>query len=331
MPKYLEHMSPFYTIERPAAKQHVLRAMKTIDARLRKRLVQAKKEDSKRAVLNKKLALANIQIYRQSGVDLSSLSALAKTQWRQRRRTMKLRAKVPSRSSEVPALERSTIVVPPYSYDWSATGYIDYAPGTLSAYATRNQGIMSFDIESSPSSHQVNRSFARAAVGTYFKPSLFGLVSVKVNAPIDVAWSYSAQFAGADTRGWAGFLVQSFNADNSLSTTPVNQQQVLFDEGYDGHAIEFNNSYTLTVGDGFIPVPILPGTPDVPGTELTATFWVNPQQWYAIWVWCGGDIHAEGWQTILGVEKGSDAAAQMVMWVPSILLEFEPGVPKVVS
>src|SRR5215472_16245920 len=112
-------MPAFYTTDQPAAKQHVLRAMKAIDAKLRKGLAQSKKEDAKWAVLNNKLALANLQMDKRSGADLSTLSAQARSRWRQRRGITRSRAKVGSRPSDIPVLERSSIVIPPYSYDWS--------------------------------------------------------------------------------------------------------------------------------------------------------------------------------------------------------------------
>jgi hypothetical protein len=59
-------------------------------------------------------------------------------------------------------------------------------------------------------------------------------------------------------------------------------------------------------------------------SEGMPSLFVDPSRWYAIWIWCGGGIRAAGWQTVAGMNVGSDAAAELDITVPSIALYFTP-------
>jgi hypothetical protein len=309
--KKTEDVSPLYTTEPPPSKQYVLRAMKAIDAKLRAPLIQSKRESARRAAFDEKLAKANIQVYRQGGVDFAALTREARKLWHEPRKLPRSRTRHAAIALHTPVFPPSTIVSPPYSYEWTTKGYVNFAPGTLSTYATSANGQLGFDIASSPSSGQVNRSYARAAVGIYFKPLISGVLSVSTIAPLQWSASINCAFAGADGRGWAGFLVQSFNENNVLSATPIDQQQIVYDEFFNQSGLFTDSSLNLFGG------PL----------DLSAAFVVDTSHWYAIWVWCGGDIHADGWQYYLGIAKGSDASSQMAISVPYIALTLERVIP----
>jgi hypothetical protein len=156
---------------------------------------------------------------------------------------------------------------------------------------------------------QVNISNVQAAVGIYFKPAHFGLLYVQSSVVINEIYYYLTWYAGCNARGWAGLLVQGFEA-NSLVETPFYQQHVLYDEGSNG-GWDGSSEYK----DNLVNV-----------TFTTPWFFVQPNMWYAIWFWCGGDIHAEGWVALPPEEgvwdTGSSASSLMDVSVPSFMLHF---------
>lgn len=58
----------------------------------------------------------------------------------------------------------------------------------------------------------MNISNAQAAAGIYFKPEHFGLLYVQSSVVINELYGYNAFWAGCNVRGWAGFLVQGYDA-----------------------------------------------------------------------------------------------------------------------
>jgi hypothetical protein len=116
----------------------------------------------------------------------------------------------------------------------------------------------------------------------------------------------------ARTHGWTGLLVQSFDASSDdLASTPIEDRRMQFDESAGGGAALV------------LPLPVAEFTVVLPGQGLPSLF-VDPRRWYTIWLWCGGGIRAAGWQTILGVNVGSDAASKVDVAVESIRLYFTP-------
>jgi hypothetical protein len=93
---------------------------------------------------------------------------------------------------------------------------------------------LGFDDEASTDSPQVNVSYAAAAVGIFFRPQGYGVLTVATTANINEYFYWDASWAAANVRGWAGFLAQSYDANNSLVGTPVYQRIILFDEGSTG-------------------------------------------------------------------------------------------------
>jgi hypothetical protein len=86
--------------------------------------------------------------------------------------------------------------MPPYSWDWSSKGYLDYGPGTLSAYANRETGMLGFADIPDPHSDLEIVSYAAAAVGIYFRPKVAGVVAVTTTAPITDQFYYVAVTPG---------------------------------------------------------------------------------------------------------------------------------------
>jgi hypothetical protein len=198
---------------------------------------------------------------------------------------------------------------PPYDWEWTWTKWINYAPGQLEAYAHKADGRFGFECDSYASSNQLNRSKARAAVGVRFQPTELGVLGIRPLVRVDASWSLRWNYAVACTFGWTGILVQTFTPDGTLVQTPVDKKGREFNEDGGGSIIppaEMNVT--------------LPGGEDFWGTSMI----VRPSRRYAIWIWCGGGIRAAGWQTIAGVNVGSDAKSELDVEVPSIALYFTP-------
>lgn len=87
--------------------------------------------------------------------------------------------------------------------------------------------------------------------------------------------------------------------------TPVYQQYILYDQGSKGAGVWPSGE----TKDNLVNL-----------TFTTPWFFVQPNMWYAVWFWCGGDIHAAGWDDETGF--GSTAFSSMDVSVPSFMLHF---------
>jgi hypothetical protein len=198
---------------------------------------------------------------------------------------------------------------PPYDWQWTWTKWINYAPGQLEAYARKVDGRFGIECDSYASSNQLNRSRARAGVGVRFQPTELGVLGIRPTVGVDDSWSLRWNHAVAHTFGWTGILVHTFTANGTLVETPVDRRGRMFNEDGGGSVIPPAEFDVNLEGDG--------------------NFWatsliVRPSRRYAIWIWCGGGIRAAGWQTIAGVNVGSDAKSELDVEVPSIALYFTP-------
>lgn len=210
---------------------------------------------------------------------------------------------------EIPVNLPTITARPPYDYQWTWTKRIAIAPGTLEAHAYKSSGRAGFDMASKHSSNQLNKSRARAAVGIFYQPADAGVITIYPR--VDADWSSYIKWNKrvAHAWGWSGLLVQTYEVgSNDLLGTPIDRKRMLFDRsGGGGTTLPFDVEVDLDF-------------PDPPPPTVV----VSPDRWYAIWVWCGGGIRAAGWQTILGMNVGSDAKSKVDLDVSSIALYFAP-------
>jgi len=299
----------------PAAPPGVVgKGMEIVGVNLTARLTRQRDEDAKFAELKKKLAKAELEVMNKSGVDVVTLAGEIR-KWRAGQRdkpqpSPKTPGMQPGVPSELAAVPGYSVVTPPYTYEWSQTGYVNYAPAppaTRSANADAETGALGFIDESSPESGQVNISWTAAAVGISFRPQVAGVLSVQTMVSMTVFWNYLETFAGCNTRGWAGFLVQGYETrePHKLVVTPIYQEIIVFDRGASG-----------TKPDADL---LFDGT--VTGNYFAPSFSVVPSRYYAIWFWCGGDIHTEGWNEF---GLGSCAGGSIDTSVPYFLLNYQP-------
>ena len=300
-------------IRTPAAPSElVLKGMETVKAALTARFARRREEDAGLAGLRTKLAEARRDIVRKSGVDLAALTGELR-KLRRHRAARQSFARLPGMQSEVPfdlaGVSGYSVVTPPYDYSWTNTGYVHYGPGTLTANADVQTGTLGIVDQPDPSSVQENVSNAQAAVGIYFRPEVVGALRLQTIADISEYYGYFSLDAGANTHGWAGFLVQAYEGGtNLLVETPVFQETTLFDVGAEGGIFPSGNNYDF---------------PNLSIAFTAPTFSVIPSRWYALWFWCGGDIHAQGLLYQDGPED-STAYCTIDASVPYFVLDFTP-------
>ncbi len=300
-----------------------LRNMDGIAAALGRETAGLKREDAARAVREQTAATAYLKGLKRAGAEIARLPAGAGLHSGEDRGTARRRRLARAAASGAPLTALAGLadigldavilpfatLTPPYDLDWTWTKQIYIAPGMLSAYAHKAQGTFGFDMASSHDSHQVNKSRARAAVGFVYRPTAQGVLGIRPSVDVDEDWYLKWNMRVAHAYGWTGMLVQSFGVeDDELASTPVDKKRREFDESGGG-----SNPWTVEVTLNWPPQEFW-------GTSVI----VSPQRWYAIWIWCGGGIRAAGWQTYLGMNVGSDAAARLDVAVPKIALYFTP-------
>ena len=311
MARQPQRRSPGFVLTPAPPLELVRKGIETAEADLVARLTRQKEIDAKSAGLKKEVAQAELEVMRKGGMDIEALARKARELPQQLGGALKQPLpKPPGLQPQIPLgvahLPGYSLVRPPYSWDWSSTGYLEYSPGTLSAHADRQTGTLGFEDVPDGTSDQADASYAAAAVGIYFKPEVAGVVAVTTTAPITEQFGYAASYyTGCNVRGWVGFLVQAYDASNSLVETLVYQQIVLFDEGSDGRSFYANDAQFQSLNE---MITVL-------------GFYVTPKYWYAIWLWCGGDIHSDGFMPSFPA-KGSYAEESMDVSVPYFSLHY---------
>jgi hypothetical protein len=284
----------------------------------------AEREGRQRAEADRKAATALLKTLQRGGVDAARLPPGVARPGGEGGASGRLATPRPTRRSgavagtvaglgdvltETVSMPLATLT-PPYDWEWTWTKWINYAPGQLEAYARRADGTFGIECDSYASSNQLNRSRARAGVGVRFQPPAVGVLGIRPEVRVDESWSLRWNHAVAHTFGWMGVLVQTFTADGTLVESPIDRKGRVFNEDGGGSVLppaEFD-------------VNLPAGEDDFWATSL----FVRPSRRYAIWIWCGGGIRAAGWQTIAGVNVGSDAKSELDLEVPSIRLYFTP-------
>lgn len=301
-------------------RQTALRAMDTAHASLRAETAALKREEEALRSRENKAVPAYLKGLARAGADLARLpmgAGLVSREDQARSVARRSRSRATATTSlgweglTEPVIFPLPIgtLTPPYAYNWTWTKVIHYAPGELSATADRATGKFRIDMDSSHSSHQVNKCRARAAIGVWYRPTQPGLLGIRPAVDVDWSWHLKASYAAARTYGWTGILVHAFDATtDELVSAPVDRKQMEFNESEDG-SLWPSAEFTVELEGGDFWATTVP---------------VDPSRWYAIWIWCGGGIRAAGWQTQAGVNVGSDATSRVHVRVPSIALYFGP-------
>ena len=226
-----------------------------------------------------------------------ALAATVRRQWRASRKTLR------SRRFSIPeALQQKESVflgslggtrVWPFDYEWTWK-----APTGLSAYwidasADASNGGLRMVLDTDEKDKSLS---GRAAVGIFFQsPShCLSKFSFWANALLRFDWWTTCAFASAHSDGFIGLFAASYDWAGNFTSTLVDQKISLWSDDSWWFGAE--------------------GSGSASGFPLSANFQVDPDHWYALWVWCGSHVSAEGDQTF----SYSSAFSSLVVQVPSI-------------
>lgn len=185
--------------------------------------------------------------------------------------------------------------VPPFDNRWPwSTSQGDCE---VQVNADNQQGDMSF-LLSTLHSHQGSAQ-AIVAVGIQLSPVANGTMHVWANPAYSYRWVTNCNALHAESHGWIGLHVDSYDLVGGLAGSPVDQQIHLWDNG--GWASGGSDSGSV---DAY---------------SLSANFFVDTDHHYIVWVRVGGSIEADGsgW-----FGSNSSALATMAVTVPSIAWEL---------
>jgi hypothetical protein len=186
------------------------------------------------------------------------------------------------------------VVKPPYDYQWTWSA-VSGNPADNTEVANKSSGKMSlvFDTDESDNSSSIS---GRAAVGIYFYPPADnGTLQVWSSPAFTDQWYDICSFDSAHADGWIGLFIESYDLTGAPTGILVDQQVSLWNDSswWSGGTGQGSNA-----GFGLSSPPIQ----------------VDQDHQYAIWVWAGGYVSAEGWGTF----SGSGAGDQLKVTVPSI-------------
>lgn len=184
-------------------------------------------------------------------------------------------------------------IVPRFNYDWTWQASSN-SPETATSSADRNTGQMSFSAWSAVD--HWSSANVRAALGIYFRPQVDNGVLILTSTPaLNFGWGDWCGFDSCHSDGWIGLIVGRYNLSGGFDGWSVDEMVNLWSDDSWWHGAGWHT-----------------GTNS--GYSLAAWFSVDSSHWYAMWVWCGGDISADGWGTF----TGSGAASTMSVTIPSI-------------
>lgn len=191
--------------------------------------------------------------------------------------------------------------VPPYEYAWtSETIIVQGFEGPTVITEANVDGNMKFELNSNAARH-ATRAHAATGVGIYFRPFTNGPANVYASAQLHFrkyAW-VAAKFAEVYNTGFIGMWVGAFRvSDGTFAGTPVDFTERMW-QLTGGVIVDPGWSYTRTVG---------------------ATFPVDSDHYYHIWILTGGYIRATGDKYL----STSDAHCFLISSVPLINWTYMP-------
>jgi hypothetical protein len=212
---------------------------------------------------------------------------------RRKRRTS--RKPLPSRRLSIPkVLQQKECLgslggtrVWPFDYEWVWRA----GPPSVPLWADASDGEM--QIYLSTDGKEVSKS-AGAAVGIFFQwPSLLlSNFSFWANPGLGFSWHHICALASAHSDGFIGLFAASYDWAGNFTGALVDQ----------GISLWSHDSWWWDENGSGSSNPF----------SLSANFQVDPDHWYALWVWCGSHVSADG----AGIY--STANSYLAVQVPSI-------------
>jgi hypothetical protein len=189
--------------------------------------------------------------------------------------------------------------VPPYDWPWTWNGTNDDAVANVGA--DQSAGTMAC-FENNGNNGGAGAS--AAAVGIFFRPPFPGVGMLNITAipAFNYFWWTYNTFDSSHSDAWIGLYVGAFDLGGTFIGAPIDQQNYLWNESHD-----------------FLASP--DGSGSNSGSALSAVTFVNGDELYEIWAWCGGSASGDGDHTFSGSYGGSS----LNVAVPWIQLEYFGG------
>jgi hypothetical protein len=143
-----------------------------------------------------------------------------------------------------------------------------------------------------------------AALGVYFQPPFPGVAILNISASpaFNFIWGTYDAFASSHSDAWIGLYVGAYDLSGNFLGAPIDQQNFLWNESHD-----------------FLASPN--GSGSNGGYYLNAATFVNGEEFYEIWVWCGGSASGDGDHAFWG----SYGDSFLNVTVPWIQLDYFGG------
>ena len=188
-------------------------------------------------------------------------------------------------------------VAPPFDYQWT-WGAVDGKAQSNIETANRTTGTVALNL----STDRDNSSSVagRAAVGIYFYPPRNGSLQIWSTPAFNYLWGTVCDLASAHADAWIGLYVGSYDLAGSFVGEVIDQRITLWTDDSWLYGSRLNTGSNSGYGIYAPPIP------------------VDRQHQYIIWVWCGGEVSADGFHLF----NGSGAVDQLNISVPSITWEL---------
>jgi hypothetical protein len=218
-----------------------------------------------------------------------------------RRKRRASRKSLPARRVSIPkALQQKERVflgslggtrVWPFDYEW--TWRVNPGPPFVYLSADASDGEMQMSMSTDEKEASLSGA---AAVGIFFQSPSHCLsnFSFWANPLLRFSWYEICTLSSAHSDGFIGLYAASYDWAGNFTGTLVDQMISLWSDDSWWWDAEGSGSSS--------------------GFPLSANFQVDPDHWYALWVWCGSHVSADG----AGIFSYSTAFSSMFVQVPSI-------------
>jgi hypothetical protein len=182
--------------------------------------------------------------------------------------------------------------VPPFDYQWTWSAKTG-SPELVFPYARADIGGLITQVVTGKRKASAS---ARAAVGIFFQsPSeCVSKFNFWANARLRFEWQTYSFLASSHSDGFIGLFAGSYDWAGNFNGTLVDQRISLWNDD-----AWWNGATDLDSSDG---------------VSLAANFQVDPDHWYALWLWCGTHDSGDGDGTV----SWGQAWSTLSIWAPSI-------------
>jgi hypothetical protein len=271
----------------------------TLERQLSERFEQQRSQNDQSHEDNKKILAPLFELI---GKDKSAMSALSARQQRaQSNRQVKLKVPTfPKMESQVKSGSITTVVTPPYNYEWSTVSASHNSRGRLGgSHPSKAKGTFGIGFKVEDGSFSMS-----AGIGAYFRPlSIITYVRVSAFATYSYKWDDSAAIVTAHTDAFIGFYVLSFDLRGRNPHIEFDGRTSLWSDGVSGFDAHGDTN------DGLLRNP-----------QNEAIFLASSDRQYIIWVWANTSGDAKIQDTIFGT-FASHSNSDLFVKVPFMVFQ----------